>query len=213
MHNGVKVPSVPIRIALGNFCTWLQSFGKKSCIATHNLAFDGPRLFRAITKNNLISNFSTLIHGFIDTLSIIRKVTGRKGKDSCTLSGLADALNIQKIGAHNAVNECAILYKILKKLEISNSTLLESATLLSEQINHWKLRNKTKENFQTLLPMQNTVSSSIRQKLAVAEITLDILKSKYEAAGALEEFIEKRLKNKGLQVHKASMQKIINWFL
>lgn len=214
MHNGVKVPSVPIRIALGEFCTWLQSFGKKSCIATHNLTFDGPRLYRAITKNNLVSDFSMWIHGFIDTLPVIRTITGRKGKSSCTLSGLADALNIQKIGAHNAINDCAILHKILKKLEISNTTLLESATLFSEQINHWQLTNKTKENFQTLLPMQNLVSSSIRQKLALADITLDILKNKYETAGAgaLEELIEERIKSKGLHVQKASMQKIINWF-
>nr|XP_012218851.1 PREDICTED: uncharacterized protein LOC105670095 [Linepithema humile] len=46
--------------------------------ATHNLTFDGPRLFKAIIKNNLIDDFSMIIYGFIDTLSIIRKITGRK---------------------------------------------------------------------------------------------------------------------------------------
>lgn len=55
-----------------------------------------------------------LTYGFIDTLSIIRKETCREGKNLCTFSGLADALNIWKIGAHNAVNDCAFSIKYWK---------------------------------------------------------------------------------------------------
>jgi hypothetical protein len=49
VHHGVKVQSVPMRLALVSFIEWLGLF-KNFCIAVHNLRFDGPRLFRAIFK-------------------------------------------------------------------------------------------------------------------------------------------------------------------
>jgi len=113
MYHGKKVSSVPLRVALGELLLWLKSLEKKLCIATHNLAFDGPRLSRAMEKYSLTAEFAEVISSFADTLSIIRKFTGRKGKESCTITSLAASLSIPSTRAHNAINDCEILLKIL----------------------------------------------------------------------------------------------------
>lgn len=61
MYNGRQVPSVPIRAALGSLHEWLTSLGKKCCIATHNLSFDGPRFMKQVIKCSLINGFSEVI--------------------------------------------------------------------------------------------------------------------------------------------------------
>ncbi|XP_018314208.1 uncharacterized protein [Mycetomoellerius zeteki] len=115
MYHGVQVSSVPLRVAMGNFHSWLSSFEQKSYIATHNLSFDGPRIYDAITSCSLQSDFSEVVHGFIDTLYVIRKHTGRKGKGECTITGLAEWLNVSSANTHNAIYDVEILHKILKK--------------------------------------------------------------------------------------------------
>lgn len=214
-YYGRKVVSVPLRLALSNLYEWLKSLGRKCCIATHNLAFDGPRLFKAIVKNNLISDFSEVTYGFVDTLKIIRKVTGKKTKGSCTISGLADSLDIPKVEAHNAINDCAILHKILQKLKICSSVSINSATPFLEQSKSWEFAVTTKKNIDSLLPLRSAVSLSIGQKLARAGITMNILKSKYDPLDdkSLERFLVEKIKTKQLEsLQKTTIKKIINSF-
>jgi hypothetical protein len=70
VYHGVKVQAVPMRLALVSFIEWLGLF-KKCCIAIHNLTFDGPRLFRVISK-------CTRNLWFTDTLHVFRKKNIRK---------------------------------------------------------------------------------------------------------------------------------------
>lgn len=214
-YYGKKLESVPLRLALSNLYEWLKSLEKKCCIATHNLTFDGPRLFRAIDKNKLTSDFSEVVYGFVDTLKKIRQVTGQKKKGSCSISGLADSLNIEKAGAHNAIHDCIILHKILKKLKIKNSDLFNSASPFLEQIKAWELAVVTKKNTDTLSSLDGALSLTIRQKLAKAGITMDILKSKIDPSNAksLELFLAEKIETKELQrLQKATIKKIIDCF-
>ncbi|KAK0169607.1 hypothetical protein PV328_011831, partial [Microctonus aethiopoides] len=188
---------------------------RKCCIATHNLAYEGPRLFKAIVKNNLISDFSEVTYGFVDTIKIIRKVIGKKTKGSYTISGLADSLDIPKAGAHNAINDCAILHKFLQKLKICSSVLINLATPFLEQSESWELAVTTKKNIDSLLPLKSIVSLSIGQKLARAGITMNILRSKYDPLNdkSLERLLVEKIKPKQLEsLQKTTIKKIINSF-
>ncbi|XP_074102212.1 uncharacterized protein LOC141529528 [Cotesia typhae] len=91
-YYGKQVESVSLRLALSNLYEWLKSLGKKCCIATHNLAFDGPRLFRAIDKNILTSDYSEVVYGFVDTLKKIREKRGIREKKPKVHVLLADWL-------------------------------------------------------------------------------------------------------------------------
>jgi hypothetical protein len=90
------------------------------------LTFDGRRLFRAISKYSSVDEFAEVIYGFTDTLHVFRKITGRKGKNGCSIEGLVNSQNINTCGAHNA-----ILAKLLRKFKITNQMLLVNAKLFS----------------------------------------------------------------------------------
>jgi len=116
MLYGKKVSSVPLRAAIGNLLQWLNSLMKKCYITAHNLNFDGPRLFDAILFCSLNDDFSNVVEGFIDTLQVIRKETERKGKTKCTLTELANWLNISCVNAHNAIQDVSMLEEIIKNI-------------------------------------------------------------------------------------------------
>jgi hypothetical protein len=63
-----------------SFTEWLELF--KNCFVVHNLTFDGPRLFRAIFN---VDEFAEVIYSFTDMLHVFRKITGRRGKNGCSI--------------------------------------------------------------------------------------------------------------------------------
>lgn len=99
MYHGLTVDSVPLRLAMSNLQQWLASLGKPCYIATHNLSFDVPKLFNAIVTCSLHDDFRDVVCGFIDTLIVIRRLTGRKRKGECTIAGLAEWQRISTAGA------------------------------------------------------------------------------------------------------------------
>jgi len=117
----------PLRAAIGNLLQWLNSLMKKCYIAAHNLNFDGPRLFDAISFCSLNDDFSNVIEGFIDTLQVIRKEIERKSKTKCTLTELANWLSISCVNAHNAIQDVSMLEEMIKKSNISYETLIKYA--------------------------------------------------------------------------------------
>jgi hypothetical protein len=108
---GVEIQSVPMKLALVSFTEWTELF-KKICIAVRNLTFDGPRLFRAISKYSFADEFAEVTCGFTDSLHVFRKIAGRKGKNGFSVKGLANSKNINTNGAHNAIYNCEIFGKL-----------------------------------------------------------------------------------------------------
>lgn len=210
MHNGVIVPSVPIRAALGGFQNWLQSsFNGKCCIAVHNLSFDGPRLLKSVEHCGLGDEYEASIHGFIDTLDVIRRVTKRK---KCSISSLAEDLQISSDGAHNAINDVNILSNILRNLHINNATLLENIKLFADQKEHWKTLETTRKTLCTLAPLKKAVGHSVLKKIAEALIDMDVLIVTYNEAG--EEGLRRLIATKESlkRIQKLSVDKIIEYF-
>jgi hypothetical protein len=74
VYHVVKVEVAPMRLALVSFIEWLGLF-KKCCIAVHNVAFDGPRLFRVIFKYSFVDEVAEVICDFTDTLHVYREKT------------------------------------------------------------------------------------------------------------------------------------------
>lgn len=91
-------------------------------------------MFNAINNHGLKDDFSVFVEGFADTLKIIRQKSNEK---KCSLSELAKNLHIDSIGAHNAMYDCEILYKILKSLKISNASVLEYMVPFQVQTESW----------------------------------------------------------------------------
>ena len=211
---GKKVESVPLRIAISKLLEWLTSFKKKVFIATHNLNFDGPRLCDAIRYCDLIDDFSNFIHGFIDTLNVIRSHTERKGKGSCTITGLAGWLNISINNAHNAIKDVFILEKIIKKCGITYEKLSEASLTYTKSIEKWILDDQIKKTLPSLDPLKTVISLDIRRKMAKASISIDDLKNIYSESGTagVTSLLSKPKNNKALvTAHKPTIKKLIQW--
>ena len=212
MLHGKKIDAVPLRVAIGQLLQWFQSFKKKCYVATHNLNFDGPRLIDAILLCCLNNEFSDVITGFVDTLKVIRTKTERKGKGECTVTGLASWLNISAANAHNAVQDVAILEKIIKRLQITYDVLLQAATCYSELCTKWISDKQVSLFLPCLTPLANTVGIEIRKKLARSSISIDHLKKIYDEAGSEEIYnlLSKKIDNKYVVTgHKPTIEKII----
>lgn len=96
----------------------------------------------------MIEEFKHLIHGFGDTLPLIKGITGRNEKGANTLSGLAKYLELPYNGAHNAIHDVAILVQILQKLNISDEDVIIKCTSLNAVIT----RKYQNEHIASLLP-------------------------------------------------------------
>ncbi|XP_071578827.1 uncharacterized protein [Temnothorax nylanderi] len=214
MYYGLTVDSVPLRLAISNLQQWLASLGKPCYIATHNLSFDGPRLFNAIVTCSLHDEFRDVVCGFIDTLTVIRRLTGRKRKGECTIAGLAEWQKVSTAGAHNAENDVNILLKILLSAKITRENLVESAKSWEEQTNIWSKGECTRRFLNDLIPLKNVVGETIRKKMACASINVNTLQSVFRETGAagIIQLLSHKLNGKPIVTsHKSSLEKINKW--
>lgn len=198
-YMGNKVVSVPLNAAIKEFLDWLASHEKKCCIATHSLGFDGPRLFAAVTHCKLHEEFAAVVEGFADTLKIIYSVTGKKGKGQCTITGLANVYNIESTGAHNAINDCAILQEILRKCKIQHRTIVANMVKFVDQTSYWELASMKDVG----------VNMKLRWKLVKGGITYSILKNTYLIGN--EDEVRKLISSKTIRLQQASVDKIIKF--
>lgn len=127
MFHGEKVTSMPLRIVIFDFLRWLESLNKRCFIVTHNLSHDGPILYKAFITCNLIHEFSLIVSGFTDSLTVHRRVTKRRGRGECSIAGLCNFFNISCIGAHNAEADVRILSQTLHAAKVTHNIILENS--------------------------------------------------------------------------------------
>lgn len=79
-HREKEVSSIPVKNALSALIHWLKSIqlktGLEIVLVAHNVEFDAIFLFFYLTQEGLDAQFRDVVVGFIDTLSIFRKVYG-----------------------------------------------------------------------------------------------------------------------------------------
>ena len=83
----------------------------------HYSNFDAPRLLSKIQAVSLMEQFSKIIVGFSDTLSLFKKrFPNKKEKNSLTLTALAQELdNVPVMNAHDALYDVILLDKLVSK--------------------------------------------------------------------------------------------------
>ena len=177
-YNGTNVIALNLEEALVAFYEFLCCFRRKCILTAHNCNFDYPKLVRAITMVSMKQHFKNVIAGFGDTLPIIRKVTGRKGKGQNKLENLANDFQINAIDAHNAGCDAQILDQILIKLNIQNINIISSAVNWCDIVKKEELNLPSA--MQELNALTHCTSKQMRTKMVSAKITyimiLDVFK-------------------------------------
>ncbi|KAK0073984.1 hypothetical protein PV326_012852, partial [Microctonus aethiopoides] len=90
---------------MNRFYSFLTPLKRKIILTAHNCAFDRPRIIAAFQKTYMLKYFQNLIHGFCDTLPLIRHVTGKTEKNANTLETLAKQFGMDVTTAHNAIED------------------------------------------------------------------------------------------------------------
>ncbi|KAK0175023.1 hypothetical protein PV327_008808 [Microctonus hyperodae] len=180
-----KIISLSLKDALLAFLQFLKTRQRLHMrLVAHNAKFDVSRLLKAIISCEMEKDFS-VITSFCDTLGIFRKTfSQRKGPGMFKLSTLAS--DILKINDSHNFHEALYDVKILKKLvmitqnenEIVNQSKKYSDCLTDESqydIIHSKLKN--------LVLLKNVVSEPLLKKMALENISYDILQDSLENGG------------------------------
>ncbi|KAK0072540.1 hypothetical protein PV326_014366, partial [Microctonus aethiopoides] len=91
--------------AMNRFYSFLTPLKRKIILTAHNCAFDRPRIIAAFQKTYMLKYFQNLIHGFCDTLPLIRPVTSKTKKNANILETLAKQFGMDVTTAHNAIED------------------------------------------------------------------------------------------------------------
>lgn len=172
--------TLPLSEAMLHFFQFLCTFEKKCILTAHNCSFDYPRLMNAIEKVFMKKHFQSIIYGFCDTLPIIRKCTGKKGKGQNKLQILAENFGINCDKAHDAIEDVIILEKVLIKLNISTIQLRESTISWIDATNKIMFAQNLPKALKSLNALNDCTSISIRKKLIGSNITYDMIVSAYK---------------------------------
>ena len=70
--------------------------------------------------------FHAIIHGYYDTLPVIKMKTGKKGKGDNKLENLVKEFKIDYKKAHDSLHDVIMSDAVLKKLNVSNDDLKKS---------------------------------------------------------------------------------------
>ncbi|XP_043468802.1 uncharacterized protein LOC122502708 [Leptopilina heterotoma] len=195
--HGKPVESVSLMEAILAFYEFLYFFGKKCILAAHNCKFDYPRLMLAIAKVFMSKHFGSIVAGFSDSLPLIARSTGKKGKGQNKLENLAKDFDINTDEAHNAICDVQMLEQVLIKLKISDKQIVEASvtwdaiekktTTGKKSVigNRAAIRKKAKvskgSTFLNQLDLLNECTTyATRKKIAAANITYENIVDAYK---------------------------------
>lgn len=200
--DSVPVSTVSPRIAISGLLTFLRSIAQSTVLTAHNgFKFDAPLMITFVEQQGMLEEFTSVVHGFADTLPMLKnKLTERRSsKASFKLSTLAEEYlgSEAAIGAHNALNDVAMLQRLLAhpNIDIINDLILENVMTVESLITQEQrslqckiLKTsleclKHKPNPQEPDAKPSGISTSMMIKIAKAGITLEDILQSYNTSG------------------------------
>ncbi|XP_052124360.1 uncharacterized protein LOC127749608 [Frankliniella occidentalis] len=125
LHRGTHlVPTVSLQVAMQQFVHYLTLLQKMVYFCSHNLAFDGSKLHKALCECNFEDKFLAVVRGMSCSLKIIRNMRAKTEKNSIEV--LTTSLGIEYVDGHDALSDTQMLALIIKKLDISDDLITSS---------------------------------------------------------------------------------------
>ncbi|KAK0073150.1 hypothetical protein PV325_010197, partial [Microctonus aethiopoides] len=191
-----EVHTLSIKEALVSFLQFLMALSSQCLLVAHNARFDSSHLIYAIMSNNMVDAFSSVLVGFIDTLTIFKKyLPERKGRDMFKLEQLAkDILQINSTTFHDATYDVEILNKLVTVLVTRKEVLIQNHKSYIDLV-------RKAMTLPSLRVLEGPVSSSIIEKLATDGIGYEKLSEVHRTfgqKGITDLLSQKKMDNKPL---------------
>ncbi|KAK0176941.1 hypothetical protein PV328_001039 [Microctonus aethiopoides] len=220
LYQDKEVQTLNILEALESFRQFLKklSDGRKKCLlVAHNARFDVPRLLRAINNVNA-SEILHFITGFADTLALFKSVlTDRKGPGKFKLESLSQDFLKNSDNEHQSFHDAAYnvlsLQNLVETLNLKNNlfTFYKKCNVYLQDLSN---ANKTKVNLKKLTELKGIISLTMCKKLAMNDISVDILKEMFKQEGdkaIVELFTQKVDNNKVRITKKKDIKKVLDF--
>lgn len=137
-YQGNPVDFVGIRTALNDLLDWLKKFDDVIIVAQYGFGFDFKVMDRALCSCDLKDRFDSIGAGFCDSIDIIKEK--HPGLGTYAQKSLALHFCGETYTTHNAVDDVAMLKKILKKAGISTSDFIRHSIVLSTHPDQTKVK-------------------------------------------------------------------------
>ncbi len=181
--NGKAVPTVSICTALKKVIGWLSKFPHPILVAHNGRKFDFPILTSILGKLNLFDLFQGTVTGFVDSLSVFRKVY--PGLACYKQQVLVQDIIGQVYAAHDAVEDVRALGKLFHHMHLSDQDFL-SHSFQTSAVHHQLRYNEEKaKNITSLAPLvsQGVMKKHTADNIAGSGLCLEHLKTIYQRHG------------------------------
>ncbi|XP_068169667.1 protein PML-like [Antennarius striatus] len=112
---GVPMKTIHLHDLLVTFMDFLRSFPRPVLLAAHNARlFDAPVLTKALKKFNLLTEFKSVVCGFLDTFLLVKNV--HRGLASYSQPNLVKHFLGKSYKEHDALEDARALQDLLTRL-------------------------------------------------------------------------------------------------
>lgn len=159
---------------------FLRRLEKPVSLVAHNgFRFDVPLLIRDIRANDLWNEFNELVYGFVDTYQMLQKMLPQRKKDKLKFNQSALARDIlgpeSDEGAHNALNDVAVLQDIINKIPIPKEDLRNHAKSVNSILFDLKMPTRKK----SLVKLEKFITKTMINKICKAGLSFSDLEFAY----------------------------------
>ncbi|KAK0085129.1 hypothetical protein PV325_005716 [Microctonus aethiopoides] len=135
----VAVPTNSPADAITEFITFLRGVGSKVMLAAHyGSKYDFPKILRLVEHLNMMNEFLSIVCGFIDTLTLLKKKLLYRWLQYGSFSQInlaKDYLGLHCTSdAHNALVDVEVLERIINcsRIDLTREEILKSAVSIQE---------------------------------------------------------------------------------
>ena len=116
-----EVQHISLFKALEDFLDFLADIKNPVLVSHNGKSFDFIILYRVAAITKLLPRFKLCVYGFLDSLPLCRNLL--RGHPKYSLTALYSALLKEDFEAHDALEDCKALEKILAKMRTSSSVM------------------------------------------------------------------------------------------
>ncbi|KAK0175475.1 hypothetical protein PV327_009223 [Microctonus hyperodae] len=135
--NSAVVPTKSAQDAIAEFITFLRGFGSQVILAAHGgKTLDFPKIIELVKKFNMMYDFSSVVYGFVDTLTLLQSKFGTQSGQKFSLLDLAVKYQVSDYHsgtAHDASKDAAVLEKIIcERINLTKDEILKNVITIQQ---------------------------------------------------------------------------------
>lgn len=212
------VESTTLFAGLKDFLAWLKSIPPPRFLMGHNIKnFDCGFLIMSLCQFDLMTEFSELVIGFIDTLPLSHELCPKTEVQNYKQNTLVNHYLKLSYQEHNALEDVKALQKLISFFQCSDQLLMKHIFSVQSSYENYQSKNSYKKYISAYHHMikKKGISKDMAMRFAKANIIYKDLLYNYKNGGidSLKEFLSTPKGTKGFGTNSSRViEKIYKYF-